>query len=94
LLNLLTPGHYILAALVGATQYLAIRLTLRRTPPPSSAAPEKVAAHRMQQQMMLYFMPALMAVFSYFFAGAVGLYFLTGNLISLLQEWLIARRLS
>lgn len=92
LLDLLTPNHILLALLVAASQYLAIRLTLRRTPLPASAAPEKVAMMRMQQNMMLYVMPAAMAGVSYFFAGAIGLYFLAGNVISIGQEWLIRNK--
>ena len=90
-LYLLAPRHVLLAVLVGATQYLAIRLTLRRTPIPEHLPPERAVVHRMQQSMMLYFMPATIAVVSYFFAGAVGLYFLASNIISLGQEWLIKK---
>lgn len=89
-LNILEPHHIALAALVGGTQYLAIRLTLRRTPSPTN--PDKEAAHRMQSAMMLYFMPLLMAVVSYTFPAAVGVYFVTGNLVSLFQEWLLKRK--
>jgi len=89
IIDLLTPHHIVLALIVGLTQYLAIRLTLKRTPAPKAA--DKQAAHRAQQQVMLFFMPALMVVFSYLFAGAVGLYFLTGNIISLGQEIVIRR---
>ena len=70
LIDLLSPHHIVLAVVVGATQYLAIRLTLRRTPTP--AHPDKQAAHRMQSGMMLYFMPLLMAAVSYTFPAAVG----------------------
>jgi YidC/Oxa1 family membrane protein insertase len=90
LVDILAPHHIILALLVGATQYLAIRLTLRRTPSPTH--PDKEAAHKMQSAMMLYFMPALMAVVSYTFPAAVGVYFVTGNLVSLLQEWILKRQ--
>lgn len=90
LIDILAPHHIILALVVGATQYLAIRLTLRRTPTPSH--PDKEAAHKMQSAMMLYFMPALMAVVSYTFPAAVGVYFVTGNLVSLLQEWVLKRK--
>jgi YidC/Oxa1 family membrane protein insertase len=90
LIDLLSPHHLVLALVVGATQYLAIRLTLRRTPTPSH--PDKQAAHRMQTAMMLYFMPMLMAVVSYTFPAAVGLYFVVGNLVSLLQEWILMRQ--
>ena len=90
LMDLLAPHNILLALLVGATQYLAIRLTLRRTPAPTH--PDKQAAHRMQTAMMLYFMPALMAIVSYTFPAAVGLYFVIGNLVSLFQEWILMRK--
>lgn len=90
LFDILTPHNIVLALLVGLTQYLAIRLTLRRTPSPTN--PEKEAAHKMQSAMMLYFMPALMAVVSYTFPAAVGVYFVTGNLVSLFQEWILMRQ--
>jgi len=90
LLDLLSPHNIILALVVGLTQYLAIRLTLRRTPAPTTS-PERQAAHRLQTNMMLYFMPALMAGVSYFFPAAVGLYFVVGNLVSLFQEWMLRK---
>ncbi len=92
LLDLLTPHHIVLAALVALSQYIAIALTLRRTPVPANLSPEKAQVQRMQQNLMLYFMPALMGIFSYFFAGAVGLYFLAGNVLSIGQEWLIKHK--
>lgn len=93
LLDLLTPHHVGLALLVGLTQYVAIRLTLKRSPLPQGGG-DKAAMMAMQQKMMLYVMPALIAVFSFFFAGAVGLYFLTGNLVSIVQEWIIRRHIA
>lgn len=91
-INLLEPKHIILALLVGATQYVAIWLTLRRTPAQDSLPKEKLAAQQMQQRMMLYLMPAVMAATSYFFAAAVGLYFLASNIFSIGQEWLIRKQ--
>ncbi len=92
-LNLLTPKHLVLALLVGLTQYLAIRLTVKRTPNPHPVGSDKAAMQSMQQNMMLYFMPLIMVVTSYFFAAAVGLYFVTSNVFSLGQEYLIRRQL-
>jgi membrane protein insertase Oxa1/YidC/SpoIIIJ len=46
----------------------------------------------MQQKMMLYLLPAVMTLTTYYLAGAVGLYFLTGNLFSLVQEWIVRRK--
>lgn len=93
IVDLLTPHHIILAILVGASQYFAIRLTLGRTPVAAGLKPDKLAVQRMQQNMMLYMMPAVMAVTSFYFAAAVGLYFVTSNLFSLGQEWIIRRQL-
>lgn len=95
IIDLLTPHHLLLALLVGITQYLAIWLTLGRTPLPAlgGGGNDKAAVARMQQQMMLYLMPAVMAVTSYYFAGAVGLYFIASNLFSVAQEWHIRRGL-
>jgi YidC/Oxa1 family membrane protein insertase len=90
LINILEPHHVALAILVGATQYLAIRLTLRRTPSPTN--PDKETAHKVQSAMMLYFMPSLMAVVSYTFPAGVGVYFVTSNLVSLLQEYILKRQ--
>lgn len=89
--DLLAKHNVPLALLVGATQWAAVWLTLRRTPAPTSS-PEKQAAHRMQSNLMLYMMPALMAGVSYFFPAAVGLYFVAGNVVSIFQEWVLRRR--
>ncbi|MEK7108947.1 MAG: YidC/Oxa1 family membrane protein insertase [Patescibacteria group bacterium] len=94
LLDLFSPHHIVLAVLVGLTQYFTIRLTLARTnASQGSLSPEKAAAQRLQSGMMLYAMPALLTVFGYFFPAAVGLYFITGNVLSLGQEALIKREL-
>lgn len=61
---------------------------------PKSVSPERDAALRTQQQLMLYFFPTLMAVVTFSFPAAVGLYFATTNAVSLGQEWLIRRQLS
>jgi len=90
LIDLMGSHHIPLAVLVGFTQYLAIRLTLRRTPSPKH--PDKEALHRMQSNLMLYFMPALMVVVSYSFPAAIGVYFLTSNLVSVLQEYILTHK--
>ncbi|MEK7068241.1 MAG: YidC/Oxa1 family membrane protein insertase [Patescibacteria group bacterium] len=92
LIDLLTPNHLILSVLVALSQFAAIKLTLRRTPSQKSLTAEKAQVQRMQQNLLLYFMPGLMGVFSFFFPGAVGLYFLASNLLSLGQEWLIKHK--
>ncbi len=92
LIDLLSAHHLFLAVIVGASQFWAIYLTLGRTPV-NHKDPDKAAVARIQQNMMLYFMPAVMAVTSYYFAAAVGLYFIASNLFSVVQEWIIRRQL-
>lgn len=93
LVNLLEPHHVLLALLVGLTQYFAIRLTVSRTPNTHPKGSDKETVQRMQQNLMLYMMPLVMMVTSYFFAAAVGIYFVASNVFSLGQEWLIRRSL-
>lgn len=90
LVDIMAPHHIPLAILVGLTQYFAIWLTLRRTPSPTH--PDKEAIHRMQSNIMLYFLPTLIVVVSYSFQAAVGVYFLTSNLVSIFQEWVLKRQ--
>lgn len=93
ILDLLAAYNVPLALIVGASQYLAIRLTLVRMKNGTSGlSPERAAAQKVQQGIMLYFLPALMMGFSFFLPSGVGLYFTAGNLVSLGQEWLIKRR--
>lgn len=92
-IDLLTPHHLLLTLVVGFTQYLAVRLTIMRTSNHSSPpSPERAAAMKMQNNMMLYFLPVLVAVISYTFPAAVGVYFTVSNVVSLGQEWLIRRQ--
>jgi YidC/Oxa1 family membrane protein insertase len=91
LLDLLTPHHIVLGVLVALTQYAALYLTIKRTP--TTATGDKAAAQRMQQRVMQYIMPVAVGVLSYFFAGAIGLYFLAGNVVSLVQELIVRRHL-
>ena len=93
LMNLLSPHNIILAALVALLQYGVAYLSLGRMKnTTASIAPDKQAAQKLQQQMMLYFLPALMGVVAYSLPAAVGLYFSTTNVVSLVQEWLIRRQ--
>ena len=94
-LNLLAAHNIPLALIVGGLQYLVVRISLMRTnaSPKASLTADKAQAQALQQQMMLYFMPALYAVITYSLPAAAGLYFGTGNLISLGQEFLIRRQL-
>ncbi len=90
-IDLLATHNIALAAAVGGTQYLVTKLSLARTPA-KVATPEAQMAHSMQRSLMLYFLPGLMTVLSYAFPAGVGLYFATGNVISIAQEFYIKRQ--
>jgi YidC/Oxa1 family membrane protein insertase len=92
LFDLLGKNLIPLAILVALSQGWAIWLTLARTPKNAKLTGDQAATQQMQQRMMLYMMPVLMGVTSYFFANAVGLYFLISNLFSVGQEWYIRRQ--
>ncbi len=87
-IDLIAIHNVFLAAIVGATQYLVTKLSLSRTPT-KAASPEVEMAHKLQRSLMLYMLPGLMTVLTFFFPAGVGLYFLTGNLISIAQEFYI-----
>lgn len=93
ILDLLAPHNILLALLVGLSQYAVTHFSFARNKPHANMSPEKQSVHHMQRKMMLYFLPALIGVISYTLPSAVGLYFLTGNLFSLGQEWLIRRQM-
>ncbi len=92
-LDLMAPHNIILAALVAFSQYLVTHFSFARNKPSHTLSPEKQSIHRMQKNMMLYFLPGLIGVISYTLPSAVGLYFMSGNVFSLGQEWLIGRQM-
>jgi YidC/Oxa1 family membrane protein insertase len=93
-INLLTPHNIPLSILVGVLQYGVAYITTSRTKASTAAMPkDRQAAQQMQQNMMLYMFPALMAFIAYTVPAAVGVYFVTTNLISIGQELLIKAQL-
>lgn len=89
--DLVGTHNIFLAAVVGGTQYLVTKLSLARTPL-RTTSPEAEVAHKFQQLLMLYMLPGFMTVLSYFFPAGVGLYFVTGNLVSIAQELYIKKK--
>ena len=90
-IDLLAIHNVVLAAVVGGTQYLVTKLSLARTPA-KGATPEQEMTHKLQRSLMLYVLPGFMTVLSFTFPSGVGLYFATGNAISLAQEFYIKRQ--
>ena len=92
-LDVTARNNFILALLVGATQYYAIKLSLDRTGKPApDATPEKIAAQKMQRNMMIVMLPVMGAVFTYTFPAGVGIYMVVTSLVSVAQEMIIKQR--
>ena len=94
LVNLLAAHNIILAVVVALTQWAAIRYSMRRMKNGPKPTGDKAAMQKMQQDLMLYAMPVLLGSIAYSFPAAVAVYFTASNLISLGQEWIIARQLA
>jgi YidC/Oxa1 family membrane protein insertase len=94
-LDLLSSHNIPLSLSVAVTQYFVAYLSTARTKTSLDSLPkERQMAQKMQQTMMLYLFPALMAFVSFSLPAAVGLYFVTSNLISMGQEVLIRHRIA
>ena len=92
-LDLLSPHNILLSLLVGLSQYAVTHFSFARNKPHANMSPEKQSMHKIQRSMMLYFLPGFIGIISYTLPSAVGLYFLTGNVFSLGQEWIIRRQM-
>lgn len=81
----------VLATLAGFTQYIYIRLSM---PAPSSEGSgfKHDLAKSMHVQMR-YVLPIMIGAFAYWFASAIALYWVTGNLFSIGQEILVKRKM-
>jgi YidC/Oxa1 family membrane protein insertase len=87
----LTHSHLIvLALIVAGAQYLQSRISAGTMP--SNLPPEKEQMMLMQRQMLLYFFPFMMGFITYTLPAAAGLYLLTNALVSIAQEFAIARK--
>lgn len=83
----------LLALLAGLSQFFQARLALPEPPKPQN--PDKPTfgedfARSMHLQMR-YVLPVVVTAVAYFAAAAVALYWVTSNIVSILQEWHIKR---
>lgn len=87
----LTHSHLLwLALLVAAIQYVQSRLSVGKMP--ANLSPEREQMMLMQRQMLLYFFPFMMGFITYTLPAAAGLYLGVNALISIAQEFAIARK--
>jgi len=69
---------YIVPLVMGASMFLLSWIGMRNAPP------------NPQAKMMMYMLPAMFTVFLLGTAAGLSIYYLTSNLASLPQQWLIA----
>ena len=92
----LTTKNYILAVLVGVSQYFQIRLALPPIPKDSvQSGQQKGFAEELAKSMntnMRYVMPVMITVFAANFPSVISLYWLTSNLFAIGHELIVRRK--
>lgn len=89
----LTARNYLLAILVGVSQFVQMRLAIPPIPPP--APKERSFKNDLARSMNLqarYMMPALITIISFGFPAALTLYWLTSNLFAIGHELIVKHR--
>jgi len=85
----------ILSILVGITQYIQISFSMSHTTTQAVVKKGDFQSdlNQAMQTQMKYVLPIMMVFFSYIGTSIVGLYFVTTNILTLLQEWFIRKNL-
>lgn len=92
-LDITAAKNILLAVLVGATQYVQAKMltpTTAKTPKTEGAKDEQMATAVSRQMTII--MPVFIAYISYVVPAGLGLYFLTSNIFSIVQQWLLLRK--
>lgn len=85
----LEAKSYLLALVVGVSQYFYTALSLPKTPRGQGPSSFQEELSRSMNLQMRYFFPILFVVFSATLPAAVALYWLTSNMFSIAQEFLV-----
>lgn len=89
----LTAKNYVLAILVGASQFIQMRLAIPPIAPPTTKERSfKDDLARSMNLQMRYMMPAFITIVSLSFPAALTLYWLTSNLFAIGHELVVKRR--
>lgn len=96
----MTAKSVVLALLAGVTQYFQLKLSPSMNTAPSTAVATTDAAPDMQaammenmQKTMKYTLPVMITFFAWVVPAAVALYWVVTNILTIIQEWWINRRL-
>ncbi len=89
----LTAKNYLLAILVGVSQFIQMRLAIPPIAPPTSKERSfKDDLARSMNLQMRYMMPAFITLVSFGFPAALTLYWLTSNLFAIGHELVVKRQ--
>jgi len=98
----LTKPNYVLAILAGLVQFYQTRQILKppaatvKAPPPEVAGTEGAKDESMtaiMNKQMTYMMPIMTVVIGFSLPGGLTLYWLTMSVLTVLQQWLVLRRM-
>ncbi len=88
----LTRPNFILAILAGAGQYVQTKLIIQ--PPAITQEGEMAKILQQQQLVLMYVMPLLTIWIAWRFPAGLALYWVTTSLLTIVQQWWVARRLA
>lgn len=91
--NITDTNNAVLAILAGASAFLQMKLSTMSTPTLNNKKDGKPDVAQSTQKTMLYFMPIFMAYISWTVPSGLALYFLTMNIVSIVQQIYINRKL-
>lgn len=87
----LTEKSLLFAIIAGVSQYLQLHFSpTTKTSTQENSDPQTAIMQGMQKNMK-YFLPILIVIFSLTLPAALALYWITTNIITLIQEWWIAK---
>jgi YidC/Oxa1 family membrane protein insertase len=84
----------LLAFLAGITQFFQAHVALTGTMKPSDEKGMQNDFQRVMGMQLKYVFPFIIGVISYTTSGAIALYFITTNLMGVLQEWYVRREIA
>lgn len=88
IIDLANP-NIVIAFLAGVFQFIQVKMT---TPKPKESKKQDSSFAGQMQKQMLYFMPAFMVLILFRLPSAIGLYWLTTTLFTIIQQYVILKK--
>lgn len=88
IIDLANP-NIVIAFLAGIFQFIQVKMT---TPKPKESKKQDSSFAGQMQKQMLYFMPAFMVLILFRLPSAIGLYWLTTTLFTIIQQYVILKK--